>query len=313
MHNTRGTTADGELPRRGVLRIGVLSDLHLECDRAQPPVRKLLRGRRRLDPTPVDDDGHPLYGPPLDALRDVDVVLACGDVDVKTWPAPWLDAASRYTGRPWIYIMGNHEYYDRPVENALRDLRAACADTAGRVTLLENERVDLTVCGLSVAVLGCTLWTDYALLGAGRLHEARTSADAGMNDHRYIRRAGGTMRWTPVAAAITHARSRRWLEHELARARKEADAVLVATHHAPSGRSIPDRRRGHLLSAAYASDLEHMMGSDGPDLWAHGHIHRPADYRVGRTRVVAAPRGRIGHEPGAEDRRPRVLEMMVGS
>lgn len=217
MQDARDITAEGRPPHRRTLRVGVLSDLHLEYDRAQPALREMLRGRRRLDRTPVDSDGHPVYGPRLDVLRDVDLVLACGDIDVKTWPVPWLDAASRYTGRPWFYVMGNHENYDRPVENALRDLRA----------------------------------------------------------------------------------------------RQDTDAVLVATHHAPSGRSIPERRRGHPLSTAYASDLEHMMWRDGPDLWAHGHIHRPVDYRVGETRVVAAPRGRIGHEPGAEARRPLLVEIMI--
>lgn len=312
MADTRDTTATMDPPHRRVLRVGVLSDLHLECDRAQPGMRRLLEGRRRLDPTPVDDAGHPFYGPRLDGLRDVDLVLACGDVDVKTWPVAWLDAAARYTGRPWFYVMGNHESYDRPIENAVCDLREGCAGTSGRVTLLENERADLSLDGFTISVLGCTLWTDHALLGQGRLREARERADHGMNDHRCIRRAGGAMRWTPMAAAITHARSRAWLEDAMVRARREADVVLVATHHAPSGKSIPPRKRGHPLSASYASDLEHMMVDGGPDLWAHGHIHRPADYTVGGTRIVSAPRGRIGHEPGAAMAAPLVVEVKFG-
>lgn len=292
-----------------MLSVGILSDLHLEFDRAQPRVAKLLKGRRRTDPTPVDDDGHPVYGPRLDSLRAADVVLAVGDIDTRTWPLPWLDAASRYTGRPWIYVAGNHEFYDRPIESALRDLRAGCEATAGRVTLLENGRADVHVRDTRVAILGATLWTDYRLLGPDRVQEVMDHCGSGMTDHRVIRCRGGAVRWTPQVAARTHAETRAWLAEALPAAQREADVVLVATHHAPSGRSIPPKRRGDLLSAAYASDLEDLMaGPHAPALWAHGHIHRPVAYRVGGTRVVSAPRGRIGREPSVEAWAPRIVE-----
>ena len=47
-----------------------------------------------------------------------------------------------------------------------------------------------------------------------------------------------------------------------------------------------------MIDAAYASDLPAMLeGPHAPDLWIHGHIHRSVDYTVGRTRVLANPRG----------------------
>ncbi|WP_170294927.1 metallophosphoesterase [Roseospira navarrensis] len=290
-------------------RLAILSDLHLEFDRAEPGARRLLKGRRRLDPTPVDDDGHPLYGPRLDALRDADLILAVGDIDVRTWPVPWLEAAGRYAGCPVVFVPGNHEFYGRPVENALEDLRAGCAATDGRVTLLDDARLDLEIGGRRVAVLGCTLWTDHHLFGADRVRAVRARCDAGMTDHRVMRRARGRMRWTPEAVALTHARSRAWLAEALPAARREADTVVVATHHAPSLRSVPEWHRRDLLSAAYASDLEALMaGPDAPDLWAHGHIHWPVDYTCGRTRVASAPRGYLG-EPGEATWRPHLIDL----
>lgn len=69
---------------------------------------------------------------------------------------------------------------------------------------------------------------------------------------------------------------------------------MVVTHHAPSPRSIPPEFRGDPLSACYASDLEDLIVDGRPALWVHGHIHTKVDYRVGRSRVIANPRGYPG-------------------
>lgn len=291
--------------------IAILSDLHLEFDRDLPHMRRLLKGRRRLAPTPVDDDGHPLYGPRLEDLRAADLVVAVGDIDVKTWSVPWLDAASRYTGCPWVYVPGNHEYYGRPLENALRDLRSACAGTAGRITLLDDEQRDFMLRDRRVAVLGCTLWTDYRLFGDEHAQEAREHCQDLMNDHRYIRRAGGAGRWLADDAARTHAASRSWLTDALPAARASADVVAVATHHAPMLHPAPLYSAETLEMAAYASDLTDLMTWEhAPDLWAHGHIHTPTDVVYGRTRVVAAPRGYPG-SPTATNWTPRLITVRI--
>ena len=49
---------------------------------------------------------------------------------------------------------------------------------------------------------------------------------------------------------------------------------------------------GEPIDAAYASDLSSILkGEHAPDIWIHGHVHASRDYRVGRTRVLANPRG----------------------
>jgi Icc-related predicted phosphoesterase len=37
--------------------------------------------------------------------------------------------------------------------------------------------------------------------------------------------------------------------------------------------------------------MTELIEERGPDLWMHGHVHRHADYRVGRTRIVCNARG----------------------
>lgn len=103
------------------MRVAVLSDLHLEFDRDQPAIRKLLRNRAMLAATPVDDDGHPLYGPDVSSLRAADLILAAGDIDVKCWAVPWLAAVAAYTGARVCYVAGNHEFYGGFRETVLAD------------------------------------------------------------------------------------------------------------------------------------------------------------------------------------------------
>jgi calcineurin-like phosphoesterase family protein len=67
---------------------------------------------------------------------------------------------------------------------------------------------------------------------------------------------------------------------------------VVITHHAPSRQSVQPRYRDDLLTAAFASDLDDLVTKAA--LWVHGHLHAPADYRLGDCRVVANPRGYVG-------------------
>jgi hypothetical protein len=72
---------------------------------------------------------------------------------------------------------------------------------------------------------------------------------------------------------------------------------VVVSHHAPHPLSVspdafvgPGRVLGDLLPASYASDLSALIERASPELWMHGAVPEPVDYRVGRTRVLANPR-----------------------
>ena len=70
--------------------------------------------------------------------------------------------------------------------------------------------------------------------------------------------------------------------------------TVVVTHHAPSIHSIPEIYKTDYLSAAFASNLEDFISSSKIDIWIHGHLHDPSDYKIGETRIVCNPRGYIG-------------------
>jgi predicted phosphodiesterase len=187
-----------------------------------------------------------------------------------------------------VLVPGNHEFYGTVIEDAER----AGADAAGgsRVFLLNPGVVVLG----GVRFIGCTLWTDYSLFGREGFAQAMAEAAVGLNDHRLIRtRAGcppGKSRlFTPEDALRRHERERAWLDAQLAIPFE--GPTVVATHHGPSPRSVPERFLADPMTPAFSSDLEAQILRHQPDIWIHGHTHDTFDYTIGRTRVICNPAG----------------------
>lgn len=214
---------------------------------------------------------------------DCDCVVLAGDVSTKHNGLQWI--RSRFRDVPVIYVCGNHEFYGDKLPGLTEKLREETRGT--NVHFLEDDSV--TVDG--VHFFGCTLWTDMALQGdwlAGA-----TEANARMNDYRRVRNS--TCHYRKLSAGDTrriHFSSldamRKFLEGH------DAMNSVVVTHHAPSIRSLPERRRGELLSCAYASHLDDFILTHQPRLWIHGHIHHSNDYTIGATRILANPRAYPG-------------------
>jgi hypothetical protein len=105
-----------------------------------------------------------------------------------------------------------------------------------------------------------------------------------------------------------HQESRAFLERELEKGQaKPAPKTVVVTHHAPSPKSLREGKPTYWLDAAYASDLDHLVGR--ADLWVHGHTHVPVNYRIGRGRVVSNPRGYMDFDEVQEFNPTLVIEV----
>lgn len=248
------------------MKIHVLSDLHLE-----------------FVPWPDETDVNSI---------DADVTVLAGDIDTGLRGLDW----ARKINRPVIYVMGNHEFYGRPMGEFLLAARDNVRGT--NVHFLEDSGV--TIAG--VRFVGATLWTDFQLFGAKQHANVVAQSKRLITDYREIyvtRRAA--LAWSdgsdssriadllnPCRAAKLHTRSRAFIEQEL-NAEPRTAPVVVVTHHAPSQRSLLSTAPSHAWHAAYASHLDALVCN--ADLWIHGHVHRKLDYRVGDTRVVCNPRG----------------------
>jgi hypothetical protein len=256
---TRGAIAVGlhHWRTQRTMKLWALSDLHLDVNRRFP--------LELPDPRPPHD-----------------AVVIAGDVCQGIDEGVRFIAGEGLNAKPVLYVAGNHELYGRDRHAELAAGRSAAA-AVGNVHLLECDGV--TIGGIEF--LGCTLWTDYAYAGLHEQERAMHWASQRLNDHRQI--ANGAGAWLPQHCLEEHLASRAWLAERLAR--KGPHPKVVITHHAPSRRSVQPQYQDDLLTAAFASDLDDLVG--GAVLWVHGHLHAPADYVLDACRVLANPRGYV--------------------
>lgn len=271
-----------------MIRILYMSDLHLEMEGprlALPGWAEFLRRRGGIA-------RHPPHGPLLDKAGAVDLVILAGDIHKGLRGVIYAEEVNRYLGAPVVMVAGNHEFYYHDIEQLLPALRRVNAKTENQVQFLENAVASFEIRGRRLHIVAATLWTDYAL--NGDVQAGMAAAMGRMNDHRFIH-AGGTV-FTATHAAQMHAQSLAWL-HQTVAALRRADpdaAVVVMTHHAPSGLVLGDRQGD--IAPAYASDVLGEFATCRPDLWVHGHTHFRHDSVIQGIHVVSAPRGYVDYD-----------------
>ncbi|KZC38305.1 MULTISPECIES: metallophosphoesterase [Rhodanobacter] len=229
------------------MRLHILSDLHLSTHGMPPPEVA------------------------------ADVTILAGDI---RRPAAEAMQWAASLGRPVLYVPGNHEFYG----GAMPQVRQTLARSAREhgIGLLDQGTREID----GVRFVGATLWTDFALFGAGNKELAMAASASFMRDFAVIRNADGSV-FTPADAAALFAEQYAWLAVVLAQ--PFAGPTVVVTHHAPTPRSVHPRFAESPVSAAFVSDCSALMGR--ATLWVHGHTHDSFDYTVNGTRVVCNPRG----------------------
>lgn len=286
-----------------------------------------LVARQRLPRIHVISDVHLETGPyEFPQGLEFDILVAAGDIGPVEQAVPWLAAL----GKPVVYVMGNHEHYDRAFTETVTVAKTLAAGT--QVHVLEREVVVIQ----GVRFLGATLWTsfgdwtpslvqqalfrmnDYRKIRAGNWSESRSNQALSV---RLRRKAGlpaapapaqeddgrEPPRFHPAIAYAEHVKTVRWLERELAR--DVPQPVVVVSHHAPTFEALRAsgihedllepanwmRRRDDELVrvAAYASPLDDLLRRHSATiaLWAHGHLHHAHDLLVQGVRVLCNPRG----------------------
>lgn len=239
---------------------------------------------------------------PFEPVLDLefDVAILAGDIHSPAKRAvQW--AADRFRGKPVVYLLGNHEYYDGRLDTTLADARREAEGS--NVHILDGD--ELVIDG--VRFLGATLWTDFELrieTPEGLISDAaRTMKMATnlLNDYTLIRAPDESAEpdtWRhkqgrKLQAADTlriHQTQRAWLQKKLAT--PYADPTVVVTHHAPHRGSLSQRYADDWASGAFVNELPNAF-FEVPVLWVHGHTHQQFDYQVRSCRVVSNPRGYV--------------------
>ncbi len=235
------------------MKIQIASDLHLDL------LHRRFPEFRAVQPT------------------DADVLVIAGDIHrgaqaigaFRDWPVPV------------IYVHGNHEFYGGSLDMVVQELRKESANA--NVHYLERDEQIVN----GVRFLGCCLWTNFRLM-PDMMEQAMQESDRCLMDCRRISREDGSG-FSAAASIEVHLASLSWLTQKLDE--PFGGKTVVVTHHAPHPNSIHARFAGSLLNAAFVSDLTPLLQERQPDLWIHGHVHDSFDYQIGRTRIIANPRG----------------------
>ena len=253
------------------MKLHVLSDIHLEFFKFEP------------DP----------------ASFEADVIVLAGDIWKDDGGIHWARAC--WPDKEIIYVAGNHEFYGKNRLEVLSKLRIAARATG--VHFLDDGEIIID----GVRFLGCTLWTDFCLFGEDNVMTARLIAERGMSDYRVIHE--GPAHFSTADSIRLHEQSIDWLEMKLKKEEFTGKTVVV-THHLPSFDSVPDRYKHGTyngINPAYASNLDHMLGSS--HLWIHGHTHDSFDYVKNGTRVICNPRGYVlpSHDHDNQEFNPQLI------
>jgi predicted phosphodiesterase len=269
-------------------RILYMSDLHLEMERW----RLRIPGWARFQARHREAVRHPARGPMLRGIEGIDLVVLAGDVHNGLRSVVYAEQVAAYLSVPVVLVAGNHEYYHQQMELLRPALFSAASRTSGQVSFLDNSLATFEIHGRRIHVLGCTLWTDYALYGDAQA--AMNFAQRHMNDFRLIYNGG--VPFTVRDALTRHETSRTWLHDTMKRLRIEdpGSQRLVVTHHAPSAEML--MRRVGEIAPAYASEILDEFAADPPVAWIHGHTHDRHESVVSGIRLVSAPRGYIMYE-----------------
>jgi Icc-related predicted phosphoesterase len=220
---------------------------------------------------------------PMPAPRvDADVVVLAGDLHR---PAGAIEWARQFGDTPTLFVAGNHEFYGGDLVGTVHELRQQAEGSSVRV--LENDVWHHQ----GVRFLGCTLWSDYRLFDSAEQRAlGLQQAHAMVRDFSRIRVAPTFDElFTPAVSRLLFDRSVAWLEQQFAV--PHVGPTVVVTHFAPSRGSIVPQFVGSPLNACFVSDLQAQIERWQPELWLHGHVHDSCDYRIGRTRIMANPRG----------------------
>lgn len=188
---------------------------------------------------------------------------------------------------PVLFVPGNHEYDAQDFDAAHHRLRSTC-DRLG-IIWLERETVELQ----GVRFIGTTLWSDFDALAdhegstdLGRRLKLRDKAFRAANF--YLRKTGGTRHAAPFLAEAMRDHAlvcQQWLAEALA-APFEGPTVAV-THFAPSLRSADPRYGLVPGTAGFCNALDGLLPH--AQLWLHGHLHAPSDYRAQGLRADGSP------------------------
>jgi Icc-related predicted phosphoesterase len=243
---------------------------------------------------PISDlhmDGSPLiiYKNPTVDYKQVILSIAGDANEIDSTPGRSKKLVQTLTRlsemyRAVVYVPGNHEYYGGKINTADQKLKQWMSDVPNFHYLnCDHVKID------NYNFIGATLWTDFDKGNPVKMLMCQQY----MNDYRYIRKLfmdkNECHKITTGLIAQLNKQHLQFITDKLNELKGEKN--IVVTHHSPSYKSVCDRYRGDPINAGYHNELDDLIEDMQPILWQHGHVHSSHRYKIGKTTVVANPRG----------------------
>lgn len=227
------------------------------------------------------------FKPPLDS--DADVMILAGDICTFSN----LDRLARFLHgwtKPVIYVLGNHEYYCKNVNDdplSMEEVRDKINIECFNISValggpliypLHNEGVEIN----GVQFFGGTMWTNFNKDGLSMM-----IAHSQMNDYRCIYNVDSLL--TPEDTVGLHSdyvdKLIQWFKLPL-----EGPRVVIS-HHSPVFNHQTRYAKSDLWPAYLSLDMPAVIGKYQPAFWCYGHTHECDDQMAGDTRVISNQRG----------------------
>jgi predicted phosphodiesterase len=185
-----------------------------------------------------------------------------------------------------FYVLGNHEPYHSSYAASKQHLLTLQAETeqqaSGKFILLDQTRYNLSP---TVSILGCSLFSKITAA-------QRDSVSFGLNDLYHIEN------WTVDEHVQKHESELHWLNAEVQKLGEEPDRkIIIMSHYSPTvdHRSVNPKHKSSTISSGFMTDLsqEICFSSERVTVWAFGHTHFNCDFEneAHQTRLVTNQRG----------------------
>ncbi len=209
-----------------------------------------------------------------------DILILAGDILVGKDSVKYIENF-RKNYKEVIYVPGNHEYYGGNISMVSKEISEMCEQAD--IKFLDNNHFIMD----DYCFIGSTLWTDFRLYGEEleKIGFYMNRARNALNDFNLIRYA--SMYFSPSHCATLSLMSQNYIKENLEKYKKKKKIVI--THHAPSMKSVHEKYLGNILNPCFANNLDNLVSQS--DIWIHGHVHDSFDYKIGKARVLANPRG----------------------
>lgn len=219
-----------------------------------------------------DTHGQPVFPHPA-----ADLIVHAGDFGNGRRGALAFQAACERTGKPCVFVLGNHDFYGENIDSLPRELIAA-----GAPLLAENHSLEFG----GYTFVGGTLWSNFRLplVNKKQFRENIALARNNIADFFYI-----------AAGTPPHER-RAEPEDYIERFNAQLDFIeqfrhrprtVVLTHFPPHSACIAPPYAGSPLNPYFINQIDVA----GFEHWIAGHTHHAVDTVQDGCRIIINPLG----------------------